>query len=149
MSEDPYARPSTDYPFEIQINPLKQTRVVDIQPGYGSQEIRCTLSVKNLQTECPSDYEALSYVWGKWEDCATISLNGIPDFPVTRNLENALQRLRHRERTRRMWIDQLCIQQECDCQNGGHTCEKKQQIKNIGQIFSQAQQVIIWFGEHD
>ncbi|KAJ5719351.1 hypothetical protein N7493_007806 [Penicillium malachiteum] len=90
MSEDPYARPETDYPLEVQINTLQQMRVVDIQPGYGSQEIRCTLSAKNLQTEHPSDYEALSYVWGEWEDYCTISLNGVPNFPVTRNLANAL-----------------------------------------------------------
>ncbi|KAJ6037039.1 hypothetical protein N7540_001318 [Penicillium herquei] len=128
--------PRRYYPLEVQINPLQQTRVVDIQSGYGSQDICCTLSVRNLQTECPSDYEALSYAWGKWEDYGTIPLNVIPNFPVTRNLANALQRLRHRERPRRMSIDQLCIQQECDCQPGGHTCEKKQQSKNIGQIFS-------------
>ncbi|KAJ5766153.1 uncharacterized protein N7511_003769 [Penicillium nucicola] len=70
-------------------------------------------------------------------------------FPVTRNLHNALRRLRLGNRPRRMWIDQICIRQQCNCGDDGHTCEKKQQIRKIGHVFSKATRVIIWLGEPD
>ncbi|KAJ5252788.1 hypothetical protein N7489_003198 [Penicillium chrysogenum] len=142
MDEARFQRPPSPYPTEVQIDPDNEKRVIDIQPGSGKEKIRCHVSPQSLTSHPSGDYEALSYVWGDWENHGTISLNGIPDFPVTRNLLRALRRVRTRDRPRRVWIDQISINQQ-------EKAERKRQVKQIGRIFSQASRVIVWLGESD
>lgn len=142
MDEAQFQRPPSPYPTEVQIDPDHEKRVIDIQPASGKEEIRCHVSPQSLTSHPSGDYEALSYVWGDWENHGTISLNGIPDFPVTRNLLRALRRVRTRDRPRRVWIDQISINQQ-------EKAERKRQVKQIGRIFSQASRVIVWLGESD
>ena len=87
-----------------------------------------------------SDYIALSYAWGSpVPDCA-IDLDDCPNFLVIRNLFIALRRLRHRKHVRRLWVDQICINQP-------DQRERKEQVKQLAQIFTQARRVILWFGD--
>ena len=151
MVDPKYVRPPSGYPVDVRIYPEgekqlypegEKKRVVDIQPGYGDQEIRCHVSAQPVNLNSPPDYEALSYVWGDWVSYRTICLNGIPNFPVTQNLWKALRRLRRGNQPRRLWIDQICIDQQCGV-------ERKRQIKQIRNIFSHANRVILWFGDAD
>lgn len=83
-------------------------------------------------------YEALSYTWGTNPDRVQIILDGKP-FPVTINLERALQSLRHRSLVKTMWIDAVCIDQD-------NLVERSKQILNMRTIYHLATRVISWLG---
>lgn len=84
-------------------------------------------------------YDALSYVWGGSDKPQSISISQHP-VVVTRNLHEALSRLRYRSIERIIWIDAVCINQENDR-------EKEQQIQLMAKIFAQANCVVVWLGE--
>lgn len=125
----------------VPIKPEGQIRVVDILPGLFGDDVQCRVSAHNLDADKDHGYDALSYVWGKPEDQKkSIYWNNIPNFEITMNLYKALRRLRRPHKTRRMWIDQLCINQDCDN-------DKKPQVRQMASIFRQARRVYVWFGE--
>lgn len=84
-------------------------------------------------------FEALSYAWGSWTHCSWILLNG-QDFRITRNLYLALRRLKRYHAIRRVWVDQICINQQA-------SDERASQVRRMGSIFSLASNVVIWLGE--
>jgi hypothetical protein len=65
-------------------------------------------------------------------------MNGL-SFGVTVNLHSALQRLR-REGVERVWVDAICINQN-DFE------EKSHQIRRMGAIYQEANQVAVWLGD--
>ncbi|KAK0641412.1 heterokaryon incompatibility protein-domain-containing protein [Cercophora newfieldiana] len=91
-------------------------------------------------------YEALSYTWGSPADKAK-DLVGVEDgsgcitgyLQVRANLDSALRHLRLPDRSRLLWIDAICINQE-DLE------DRSQQVCRMGSIFSLAQRVVVWFG---
>jgi hypothetical protein len=128
--------------------------------------------------ECPP-YVALSYTWAEPEpfvDPTTIIFTKVPRcYPIkcggrlilgTRNLRDALRRLRQYERIQKYeppdsalgkmaiqmasynknihtyWIDAICINQE-DLQ------ERSTQVLLMGRIYQQAQCTMVWLGEQD
>jgi hypothetical protein len=58
---------------------------------------------------------------------------------ITRNLDDALRRFRYEYRTRLLWTDSLCINQDS-------TEEKSHQVAIMGEIYSRADCVLIWIG---
>lgn len=126
---------------QVKLAPFDEIRLVDIQPGNLQDEIHCNTSAHSL--ESPPEYEALSYVWGDPEKPKpVIHLNGITNFPITANLFRALRQLRYEDRPRRMWIDQLCINQT------DHE-ERRSQVRQMSFIFERAQRVCLWLGDVD
>ena len=128
--------------------------------------------------ECPP-YVTLSYTWGDpepYEDPTTVIFTKVPRcYPIkcgdrlilcTRNLRNALRRLREREIYKKLktasgaltehaayvaelnanvhlyWIDAVCIDQ-----NDLH--ERSKQVLLMSQIYRRAQCTIFWYGEAD
>jgi hypothetical protein len=98
-------------------------------------------------SECQAHYEALSYTWGddiitdvghirdredSGKPCITLGLRP--------NLALALRNLRHPDRTRILWIDAICINQD-DIQ------ERNEQVKRMTNIYTLAERVVIWLGE--
>ncbi|TGO90031.1 hypothetical protein BPOR_0082g00070 [Botrytis porri] len=61
--------------------------------------------------ETPGPDEALSYVWGSRIGSIPIACEG-KSLLVTENCHSALVRLRRRFRSRALWIDSICIDQE-------------------------------------
>lgn len=59
---------------------------------------------------------------------------------MTANCEAVLYHLRHRARSRLLWVDSICINQSSDE-------EKSQQVQIMGEIYLQAKRVIVWLGE--
>jgi hypothetical protein len=113
--------------------------------GRGS-DIRCELkSVKILDANgsatVESSFYALSYTWGKPDFCHTIICNG-SDIKITPNLFDALRHLRLEKRSRTLWIDAICI-------NQNNMDEKSIQVPLMKHIYSQATGVIIWLGLED
>jgi hypothetical protein len=63
-------------------------------------------------------------------------------FPIRRNLHQALMRLRSQEHPVNIWVDAICIDQS---ERG--KLEKQQQLAMMAQIYNYASNVCIWLGE--
>jgi hypothetical protein len=88
------------------------------------------------------DYVALSYVWGKASsDDPMLHVDGHP-LQIRASLWEALQELTTRVNPIRLWVDQICIDQN-------NETEKEQQVRLMSRIYVQAQRVIGWLGGHD
>jgi hypothetical protein len=140
-------------------------RLLRLQSGGEESEIRCKLTVHELNT-APS-YEALSYVWGNPEPSQPIYLNDIcvdvgPNLFAAlrylvsgsprevRELDELHTRYKFLQRNdywshadgpteRVVWADAICInQQDVD--------EKSHQVKLMASIYSRASQVVMWLG---
>lgn len=83
-------------------------------------------------------YEALSYAWGGTEMTERVEING-KELGVTANLYCALQHLRYQDADRILWIDAICI-------NQGDARERGHQVRQMGEIYSRADRVVIWLG---
>ncbi|OCL14918.1 HET-domain-containing protein [Glonium stellatum] len=92
--------------------------------------------------ETNEPYEALSYCWGSESPSSPILVNESYQISVRANLESALRRLRHKEKSRYLWIDAICINQE-DIQ------EKAHQVARMADIYNEAGQVNVWLGEEN
>ncbi|KAF9639192.1 hypothetical protein BFW01_g10089 [Lasiodiplodia theobromae] len=114
----------------------REIRLLSLLPGQLSDEIVCELAVFSLFEE--PKYEALSYVWGDPSNPHHVTLNDA-DFSVTANLYTALQFLRKPDAARTLWIDALCINQEC-------VPEREYQVGLMRSIFSGAEIVLAWLG---
>ncbi|KAF8853909.1 HET-domain-containing protein [Acephala macrosclerotiorum] len=132
-------------------NPLpvdsKSIRILTLFPDeHRTSEIQCELkSAKILDTNgsptIESPFYALSYTWGEPDFCHTIICNG-SEIKITQNLFDALRQLRLKEKSRTLWVDAICINQE-------NTNEKSIQVPLMKNIYQQATAVIIWLGLED
>jgi hypothetical protein len=111
-------------------------------------EIRCDLICRRFEVESNPEggqhrievpYEALSYVWGDPEPPAYIYLEG-HKHRVTTELFKALKALRPPNDFRFLWVDALCINQE-------DIPERNQQVRLMGRIYSEANNVLMWIGQ--
>lgn len=114
----------------------QEIRLVTLEPGEGSADIQCRLSVVSLFDEIA--YEALSYVWGDDTITTMIYLDESP-FNATVNLAVALQHLRKADQPRVIWIDALSINQK-------NITERNSQVNIMGNIYRNAVEVIAWLG---
>ncbi|OCK78370.1 HET-domain-containing protein [Lepidopterella palustris CBS 459.81] len=83
-------------------------------------------------------YAALSYTWGYQNSPVPISVDS-HQLRIQQNLHDALHRLRHDEKARHLWVDAICINQR-------NEVEKNQQIRKMGNIYENAQAVLVWLG---
>lgn len=104
-----------------------------IERGSGEDGIKCILR-KAQFTDKSLSYEAVSYVWGSFEEEIYISVDG-ERFRITPNLAEVMKMLRRRDEEVIMWIDALCINQT-------DPLEKNKQIPRMGEIYSKAAKVI-------
>lgn len=90
----------------------------------------------------PIIFDAVSYSWGNIEEAdeRKVVLDGSP-FTVSPNLYSLLEHLRDSGWTKPIWIDFICIDQQ-------NAVEKSRQIAMMGDIYSKADEVLIWLGEH-
>ena len=117
----------------------RELRVV-IMPGEYHEDLRCEVVYTHLGPNGGTlPYEALSYTWGKMYSLRLIKMNGSP-FAVTSNLEAALRRLRRPNKSRAVWVDALCIDQE-------NFEERGKQVQIMREIYENASEVIVWLGE--
>ena len=112
---------------------------VDLEPG-GT----ITGKLQTAKIGGGATYFALSYVCGTGADNRKISVNG-KVFKVKANLYNALETLRSYFRGEKapkalLWIDAICIDQSDEQ-------EKARQIRNMHDVFSRAQEVLVCLGD--
>lgn len=94
-------------------------------------------------------FEALSYTWGSADDpeIAFVEytrtkaglLADIGTLPIGHNLATALRHLRLPDKSRTLWVDAVCINQE-------DLTEREDQVKRMASIYKLAQRVVVWLG---
>ncbi|KAL2673780.1 hypothetical protein Neosp_012224 [[Neocosmospora] mangrovei] len=134
---------SSSQPFSYQPLDNDSIRLITIKPGPWDSIIECEIRVEKLH-QCKDRFGALSYVWGDSNIRRAIRLNG-STFKVTVNLFEGLRQIREsmfEDETLPqlpIWVDAICINQD-------DKVEKKNQIPNMHQIYSTAQEVFLWLG---
>ncbi|PMD34559.1 HET-domain-containing protein [Hyaloscypha variabilis F] len=119
----------------------QEIRILRLLPGTLSADIRVCLETTRLAQDFVPDFEALSYAWGSTEDPVEISIgeSGTCTLAVTRNLAEALPFLRYENKTRALWVDAICVNQQ-------DTAERSSQVRRMADIYSKAARVLIWLG---
>ena len=131
-------------PFEYQPLPdANHFRILALEPGDSDTSLNCKLEVVSIQDARQSEYEALSYAWGNDDQSLRpfISCHG-KCLRLTASLQSALRHIRSETKVTKLWVDQICINQE-DLE------ERSQQVSLIGSIYSAAKRVVIWLGDTD
>jgi hypothetical protein len=105
---------------------------------------RYSLVQYELPTETTlSDFEPISYTWGHPKRVSALQFHNEPGMiGLTANLTEALPHLITQSHTKRLWIDQLCINQSDDA-------EKAVQIGLMSEIYAKGLRVIVWLGGAD
>ncbi|KAK3906035.1 heterokaryon incompatibility protein-domain-containing protein [Staphylotrichum tortipilum] len=120
-------------------------RLLELLPGAQGEQLRGHLSVAEIAASA-QQFKALSYAWGSGSELCAILIvppAGRPVEPhavaITESLHTALIHLRDAEKPVRLWIDQICI-------NQNNPEEKGAQVRLMGSIYAQAEQVLVWLG---
>jgi hypothetical protein len=83
-------------------------------------------------------YKALSYTWGTKQATRDIYING-QKLQITFSLALALLHLRPDAKSLRLWIDQICINQE-------DKAEKTKQVLLMDRIYRNTEEALVWLG---
>jgi hypothetical protein len=110
-----------------------------------SDPIKCRLEHVPLSSDM--GFVALSYRWGDAKSLATIKVAGKhkaigqprKHVKITKNLEHALRELRRRG-YRRVWADQLCI-------NQNDADERASQVMRMATVYTKAKRVVAWLDD--
>ncbi|RFU29649.1 hypothetical protein B7463_g6704, partial [Scytalidium lignicola] len=86
-----------------------------------------------------SRYEAISYCWEEPPETESLICNG-QNIYIRPNLERALRHLRLPDRTRILWADAICINQQ-------NIQERNYQVSIMSLIYRCSERVIVWLGE--
>lgn len=111
-------------------------RVLILQPGAGSDPLRCQLDHVPLDED--ANFDAISYCWGSPKKTHQLICDG-KRMGITQSLREALWQFRHPDRSRRLWADAVCINQR-------NVKEKNFQVQEMHEVFRRAEHVLIWAG---
>lgn len=93
---------------------------------------------ESKSTQSSTTYKALSYTWGDGKGKSVISVNG-KELTITSSLATALHHVRLNSEPLKIWIDQICINQE-DLQ------EKTDQVRRMDRVYRNSEEALIWLG---
>jgi hypothetical protein len=138
-----YTWPHTNHHWFTQLqaapnNERAWVRILSLEAGELGDPLSGRLTVEELNATEP--FDALSYCCGPLVLSCSITINGAPGFRITKNLWNALQRVRKTDSDRRIWVDAVCIDQEDEG-------EKSSQVRHMHAVYSLAEEVCIYLGE--
>lgn len=114
-----------------------QIRLLYVHPGKPEDIITTSLVAVNLLHAPP--FEALSYVWGNYQERGTLSINGHA-VEIHAELFNAIHTLRAPNSSRLIWADAICIDQT-------NNVEKAHQVRIMGHIYGAAENVAVYLGK--
>lgn len=98
--------------------------------------VQCSLRTVDFSS-APA-FGALSYVWGDPAVTREVKVEGM-SVAVTKNLHDALVRVRSAELAILLWVDALCINQK-------DYREREQQVGIMARLYKSARRVIVWLG---
>lgn len=127
---------ATIYSYESLAHP-DHIRLLTLLPGRPESELHAHLACVPLsKTQIPV-YEAVSYTWDSTVHPGHICIGSCdqPMLTITKNLEAALLRLRHKSKPRVLWIDAICVNQQ-------DLVERSQQVKRMADVYTLAVRVI-------
>ncbi|QDS75368.1 hypothetical protein FKW77_002406 [Venturia effusa] len=136
--------------FEYDAVDSHHFRVLTLLPGDRSDDLRGKLHTVLFDEEKVS-YEAISYAWhqhpsGTSTDQLCTILCQQDDregsLNITSNLLDALLQFRDPCRSRLIWVDSICIDQE-------NYEERSLQVQRMATIYRQAEKVLVWLGNDD
>ena len=111
-------------------------RVLELLSGKPDDDIRIRLHQADWKT--PPSYEAISYAWGDTNIKVGITCED-STLEITPNLRDGLRQMRLQDRSRYLWADAICINQD-DVSERGH------QVSNMLKIYQNASLVLVWLG---
>lgn len=111
-------------------------RLLELYPGHANDNIDCTL--RQVELENAPKYEAISYAWGDPANRIDVLCDG-KVITVTQNLKDALLRFKLKDRSRIVWADAICINQDDEVEKGS-------QVKLMNKIYAKATRVCAWLG---
>ncbi|KAN0091834.1 Heterokaryon incompatibility protein (HET) domain containing protein [Hyaloscypha variabilis] len=121
-------------------------RVLELEGGPANDPLHATLQRRQLRNF--AHYEALSYTWadhdagqkGETSGSEVIYLGYFWDvFYITSNCAKALRRVRYPNRSRSIWVDSICINQD-------NNDECSHQVQLMRRIYANAWSVIVYLG---
>lgn len=115
----------------------EEIRLLIVHPGSPEDIVITSLVTVNL-ANCPP-YEALSYVWGDYQQRASVKIDGYP-IEIHAELFNAIHTLRNPDSPRLIWADAICIDQS-------NSPEKSHQVHIVGRIYETAENVVVYLGK--
>ncbi|KAM0553381.1 hypothetical protein ACHAPJ_007395 [Fusarium lateritium] len=134
-----------DFPYTALDLASDSIRLLQIHKGWWSEDISCSLFVSFPNPAQGSPYKALSYTWGGdnhvpggSENLPRVWVNE-KQFELRANLFSALRHIRRDDRDVLLWTDAICINQDDDD-------EKGHQVNLMGDIYTAAEEVLIWLG---
>ncbi len=80
-------------------------------------------------------------MWGDPNITNEITLDS-SSFAITTNLEAALRRMRLHDRSRILWAEAICINQQ-------NIMERGCQVGLMGRIYSECKRVLVWLGDEE
>ncbi|KAE8140819.1 heterokaryon incompatibility protein-domain-containing protein [Aspergillus pseudotamarii] len=116
----------------IEPDEFRVLKIIEVHP-----QIQFTLETFSIY-EAP-EYEALSYAWGTSPEMEESVCNGA-HFRISRTLGQALRGIHAHSGSGWIWVDAICINQT-DAE------EKAHQVAGMGELYSCADQVVIWLGD--
>lgn len=120
-------------------------RMLTLYPGERDDPLKGELKFFNIDSS--ESYEPLSYVWGPPPNNGNHQIaisddKGDGSLQLTASLYAALKRLRYTDRERRLWADQICINQK-------DMDERGQQVQFMNRIYKNARHVLVWLGQDE
>ena len=114
-----------------------------------TEEIVCDLFEVPPNERSHHTYEALSWTWDSGGPTDTIKINKKVKgedtafaFRISHNLYLALKALRYEQKSRVLWVDAICINQDIL-----QSDERNHQIPMMPSIYGDAKQVCVWLGD--
>ncbi|KIW02607.1 uncharacterized protein PV09_06055 [Verruconis gallopava] len=114
-------------------------RVLELLPGEKNADLAFRLHLEDW-SKSPV-YEALSYAWGDSKNKVPTLCDEQPLY-ITTNLRDGLIHLRQSDRSRFLWADAICIDQN-------NLEERGQQVSIMRQIYANATKVVVWLGKDE
>jgi hypothetical protein len=111
-------------------------RLLTLLPGAKHETIQCCINRYALSGH--SAYTAVSYRWGDSNPTRLIRLNG-NEFLLRENLWQLLHCIRKPDEPLTLWVDAVCIDQN-------NVFERGHQVGIMGQIYTEATEVVVWLG---
>ena len=125
-------------PFQYLSLVSDEIRLLSLDPGSIDDTICCW--IEHVSVGSMREYTALSYTWGTGVRSESITINNRYSLSITANLKDALLHLRQETKSRKLWIDAVCINQE-------NVVERNAHLSRMRDIYAQANRVEVWLGK--
>ncbi|CZT22018.1 uncharacterized protein RCC_07887 [Ramularia collo-cygni] len=128
--------PGPSHSFQYTSISQGSIRILLLLPGLPGDALRGQLQHHPVD-ELPK-YHAISYAWGNPVFESALELDD-GSLAITESLEGALRQFRNEEHATMFWADQVCIDQQ-------NMSERSQQVVLMSEVYSQAENVLVWLG---